>query len=208
MEDTLDVYKRPYDPGHPLVCLDEVNTQLLADISPLLPVEPGQPRRQDDEYEREGVCNVFVAYEPRACKRVAQVRWTRTKRDWAEFMREVLDQHYPTADKVVLVMDNLNTHSPASFYEVFPAALAHRLARKLEIHYTPKHGSWWNMAEIELSVLGRQCLSRRLGSFAEAERQVQAWETHRNQDQAKVDWRFTTPDARIKLKRLYPSQED
>jgi DDE superfamily endonuclease len=208
MEDTLDVYKRPYDPSHPQVCMDEVNTQLLSDISPPLPVEPGQPRRQDYEYEREGVCNVFIAYEPLVGRRVAQVRAQRTRRDWAEFMREVLDQHYPEAEKVVLVMDNLNTHSCASFYEAFPPAEAHRLARKLEIHYTPKHGSWLNMAEIELSVLSRQCLSRRLGGFTEAQRQVQAWETHRNQAQAKVDWRFTTPDARIKLKRLYPSQED
>jgi hypothetical protein len=139
---------------------------------------------------------------------VARVPAQRTKRDWAEFMREVLDQHDPAAEKVVLGLDNLNTHSPASFYEVFPPAEAHRLARKLEIHYTPKHGSWLNRAEIDLSVLSRQGLSRRLGSCAEAQRQVQAWETHRNPDQAKVDWRFTTPDARIKLKRLYPSQED
>lgn len=136
MEDTLDVYKRPYDPSHPQVCMDEVNTQLLSDISPPLPVEPGQPRRQDYEYEREGVCNVFVAYEPLAGHRVTQVRAHRTRRDWAEFMREVLDHHYPEADKVVLVMDNLTTHGPASFYEAFPPAEAHRLARKLEIHYT------------------------------------------------------------------------
>ena len=208
MEDTLDVYTRAYDPTCPLVCMDEVNTQLLSDISLPLPIEPGQPRRQDDAYEREGGCNVLVTYEPLAGQRVARVRAQRTRRDWAEFMREVLDHPYPTADKVVLVLDNLNTHSPASFYEAFPPAEAHRLARKLEIHYTPKHGSWLNMAAIELSVLSRPCLSRRLGSFAEAERQVQAWETHRNQGQAKVDWRFTTPDARIKLKRLYPSQED
>jgi hypothetical protein len=170
-------------------------------------VEPGQPPRQDYEYEREGVCNVFVAYEPLAGSRFARVREQRTKRDWAEFLREVLDQHYPTAEKVVLVMDNLNTHSPASFYEVFPPAEAWRLARKLEIHYTPKHGSWLNLAEIELSGLSRQCLSRRLGSFEEATRQVEAWQNHRNQDQAKVNWRFTTDDARIKLKRLYPSQD-
>jgi transposase len=208
MEEILDVYKRPYEPSHPLVCMDEVNTQLLADVRLPLPVEPGQPERQDYEYEREGVCNIFVAYEPLAGKRLAQVRVQRTKRDWAEFMREVLDEHYPTAEKVVLVMDNLNTHSPASFYEVFPPAEAHRLARKLEIHYTPKHGSWLNMAEIELSVLSRQCLSRRLGSFEEARRQVEAWQHHRNHDLAKVNWRFTTEDARIKLKRLYPSQED
>lgn len=176
-----------------------MNTQLLAEVCPPLPVEPGQPRRQDDEYEREGVCNVFLAYEPLGGRRVTQVRAQRTRRDWAEFMREVLDQHYPEAEKVVLVMDHLNTHSPASFYEAFPPAEAHRLARKLEIHYTPKHGSWLNMVEIELSVLSRQCLSRRLGDFAEAERQVQAWETQRNQDQTKVDWRFTTPDACFKL---------
>ena len=208
MEDVLDVYTQPYDPKRPLICMDEVNSQLLADVRPPLPVEPGQPRREDYEYEREGVFNVFVASEPLVGWRKAMVRAQRTRRDWAYFMKEVLDQQYPEADKVVLVMDNLNTHGPASFYEVFPPNEAHRLARKLEIHSTPKHGSWVNMAEIELSVLSRQCLSRRMGSFAEAERQVQAWETHRNQDQAKVDWRFTTPDARIKLKRLYPSQED
>jgi hypothetical protein len=165
MEDTLDAYTRPYDPKRPLVCMDEVNTQLLADISPPLSVEPGQPRRQDYEYEREGVCNVFLAYEPLAGRRVARVRAQRTRRDWAEFMREVLDQYYPEAEKVVLVMDNLNTHSPASFYEVFPPAEAYRLARKLEIPYTPKHGRWLNMAEIDLSVLSRQCLSRRRGAL-------------------------------------------
>jgi transposase len=207
MEEVLDVYKRPIDASQPLVCMDEVNTQLLKEVRTPLPVEPGQPARHDYEYEREGVCNVFVAYEPLAGTRFAQVRQHRTKRDWAEFMREILDEHYPTADTVVLVMDNLNTHSPASFYEVFPPAEARRLARKLEIHYTPKHGSWLNMAEIELSVLSRQCLSQRLSSLEEATRQVEAWQAHRNQAQAKVNWRFTTDDARIKLKRLYPSQD-
>jgi hypothetical protein len=207
MEEVLDVYKRSYDATHPLICMDEVNTQLLKEVRTPLPVEPRQPARQDYEYEREGVCNVFVAYEPLCGTRVAQVRMQRTRRDWAEFMREVLDQHYPTAEKVVLVMDNLKTHSCASFYEVFPPAEARRLGRKLEIHSTPKHGSWLNMAEIELSVLSRQCLSRRLSSLEEATRQVEAWQNHRNQDQAKVNWRFTTEDARIKLKRLYPSQD-
>lgn len=207
MEEVLDVYKRPVDASHPLLCMDEVNTQLLKEVRPPLPVEPGQSARQDYEYEREGVCNVFVAYEPLAGTRFTQVRLHRTKRDWAEFMKEVLDQRYPSAEKVVLVMDNLNTHSPASFYEVFPPAEARRLARKLEIHYTPKHGSWLNMAEIELSVLSRQCLSQRLSSLEEATRQVEAWQTHRNWDQATVNWRFTTEDARIKLKRLYPSQD-
>ena len=207
MEEVLDVYKRPVDATHPLICMDEVNTQLLKEVRLPLSVEPGRPLRQDYEYEREGVCNVFVAYAPLAGTRFAQVRVQRTKRDWAEFMKEVLDQQYSTAEKVVLVMDNLNTHSPASFYEVFPPAEARRLARKLEIHYTPKHGSWLNMAEIVLSVLSRPCLSQRLSSLEEATCQVEAWQNHRNQDQAKVNWRFTTADARIKLKRLYPSQD-
>lgn len=170
-------------------------------------MQPGQPQREDYEYERLGCCSIFVASEPLAGKRVMQVRERRTKADWAYFMREVLDEHYPRAEKVMLIMDNLNTHHPASFYEVFPPEEAGRLRNKLEIHYTPKHGSWLNMAELELSVLARQALEDRLASQHEVQERVAAWQARRNQQCLGVQWRFTTADARIKLKHLYPSFE-
>jgi hypothetical protein len=207
MEEVLSVYQRPYDERFPQVCLDELSKQLLKDKREPLPVRPGEVEKQDDEYEREGVCNVFVACEPLAGKRVAKTTRRRTKVDWAEFVRELIEVHYPQAEKIVLVQDNLNTHSPASFYEAFAPEEAWRLAQKLEIHYTPRHGSWLNMAEIELSVLARQCLGERIESIEEVRKQVQAWQDERNRAQVGVNWRFTTTDARIKLKRLYPSFE-
>lgn len=207
MEEVLSVYQRPYDERFPQVCLDELSKQLLKDPREPLPVRPGEVEKQDYEYEREGVCNVFVACEPLAGKRVTKTTQRRTKVDWAEFVRELIEVHYPQAEKIVLVQDNLNTHLPASFYEAFPPEEAWRLAQRLEIHYTPKHGSWLNMAEIELSVLARQCLSERISSIEEVRKQVQAWQDERNRAQVGVNWRFTTADARIKLKRLYPSIE-
>lgn len=205
MEDVLDVYTRPYDARFPQVCLDEGSKQLLAETREPLPMKPGEPKREDAEYKREGTCSLFLACEPLSGKRVVQVRERRTKADWAAFVRELIEVHYPQAEKIVLVLDNLNTHTPASFYEVFPPAEAWRLSQKLEVHYTPKHGSWLNMAEIELSVLARQCLNRRLATLEELAQEVQAWQEERNQAQATIHWRFTAKDARIKLKRLYPS---
>jgi transposase len=207
MEDVLSVYVRAYDPRYPQVCMDEVCKQLLSDTRLPLPMGPGHPERPDYEYERHGVCNIFLACEPLAGKRYTQVTARRTKVDWARFMRELIDVHYPHAEKIVLVMDNLNTHTPAALYEVFPPAEARRLVEKLEIHYTPKHGSWLNMAEIELSVLSQHPLSQRIADLAELQRQVEAWQQRRNEKAITVDWRFTTDDARIKLKHLYPSIE-
>ena len=208
MEDVLAVYKRPYDPQQPQVCLDEASKQLLKDKRGRLSMRPGDPEYYDSEYEREGVCNIFVASEPLAGQRYLQVREQRTKKDFAEFVRELIDVHYPQAEKIVLVMDNLNTHSPASFYEAFEPSEAWRLSQKLEIHYTPTHGSWLNMAEIELSVLARQCLAERMPSMQVVQEQVGAWQQQRNQAQATINWRFTAEDARIKLKRLYPSLKE
>ncbi len=208
MEDVLAVYRRPYDPQRPQVCLDEASKQLLKDKRERLPMRPGDPEYYDSEYEREGVCNIFVASEPLAGQRYLQVREQRTKKDFAEFVRELIDVHYPHAEKIVLIMDNLNTHSPASFYEAFAPAEAWRLAQKLEIHYTLTHGSWLNMAEIELSVLARQCLAERMPSIQVVQEQVSAWQQQRNHAQATINWRFTAEDARIKLKRLYPSLKE
>lgn len=208
MEDVLEVYTRPYNPLRPQVCMDEANTQLLADTREALPMEPGKPEREDYEYERNGVCNVFLACEPLAGKRFIMVAAQRTKQEWAQFIRQLAEVHYPHAEKIVLVMDNLNTHTLAALYEVFPVAEARRLCRRFEVHYTPKHGSWLNMAEIELSILGRQCLSQRLASLDIAQQQIAAWTTRRNQQQSTIDWRFTAEDASIKLKHLYPSIQD
>lgn len=207
MEDVLAVYKRPYDPRRPQVCLDEASKQRLKDKRERLPMRPGEPEKYDSEYEREGVCNIFVASEPLLGQRFLQVRERRTKKDWAEFVRELIDVQYPQAERIVLVMDNLKTHSPASFSEACEPEEAWRLSQKLEIHYTPTHGSWLNMAEIELSVLSRQCLADRMASIHDVQEQVEAWQHQRNQAQATINWRFTTADARIKLKRLYPSLE-
>jgi DDE superfamily endonuclease len=205
MEDVLEVYTRPYDPRRPQVCLDETSRQLLAEVNPPLPLAPGRPARQDYEYERRGVCNLFMMTEPLRNWRDVTVSARRTRIDWAHCVKELLEVHYPDADRVVLVQDNLNTHTPASLYEAFPPEEAKRLADRLEIHHTPKHGSWLNMAEIELSVLAEQCLDRRLADQATLEREVAAWRAARNADGRGVDWRFTTEDARIKLKHLYPT---
>jgi len=199
------VYQRPGDPKRPLVCMDEISKQLLADSRPPLPLEPGKPERYDHEYVRHGTANLFLFFAPLLAWRHTKVTEHRARIDWAEAMREVIDVHFPEAETIVLVMDNLNTHGPASFYEAFEPAEARRLASKLEIHYTPKHGSWLNMAEIELAVLDRQCLDRRLPQRELVEEEATAWEVERNARQITVDWRFTTADARIKLKRLYPS---
>ena len=208
MEDVLDVYTRPYDPRQPQVCLDETSRQLLAEVREPLPLAPGQPARHDAEYEREGVVNLFVVCEPLRGWRDVRVSDQRTRIDWAHCVKDLVDVHYPEAEKLVLVMDNLNTHTPASLYEAFPPAEAKRIADKLEIHYTPKHGSWLNMAEIELSALERQCLDRRLADRPTMAREVAAWVDRRNAAAVTVDWRFTTDDARIKLKRLYPASHD
>jgi len=204
MEDVLDVYARPYDPKRPLVCMDESNKQLLDNIREPLPMTPGQPARIDHEYQRQGVANLFMFFEPLAGQRHIRVTDRRTRRDWAIAMRELADVWYPNAETIVVVLDNLNTHNPASFYEAFPPEEAHRLTHRFEFHYTPKHGSWLNMAEIELSVLARQCLNRRIPDQSMLRSEVAAWEQERNGKVVKVDWQFRTADARIKLKHLYP----
>ncbi len=204
MEDMLDVYTRPLDPQRPLICLDEASTQLLDDVAPPLALAPDRPAREDYEYKRYGTTSLFLCYAPLLGQRYVTASERRTKIDFAGVIRELLEVRYPAAEKVVLVLDNLNTHTPASLYEAFPPAEAKRLADRLEIHYTPKHGSWLNMAEIELSVLARQGLGQRLPDLADLRREVRAWEAARNAAGQAIDWRFTTADARIKLKRLYP----
>lgn len=204
MEDVLDVYARPYDTNHPLICMDETNKQLLDDTREPLPMTPGQPVRIDHEYQREGVANLFMFLEPLTGQRHVRVTDRRTRRDWAIAMRELADVCYPNAETIVVVLDNLNTHNAASFYEAFPPEEARRLAHRFEFHHTPKHGSWLNMAEIELSVLGRQCLNRRIPDKSALTSEVAAWEQERNHKVVKVDWQFRTADARIKLKHLYP----
>jgi transposase len=205
MEDVLAVYTRPYDPRFPQLCLDETSRQVLDDVRAPLPVAPGQPRREDYEYVRQGVCNLFAVCEPLRGWRHVAVTDRRTMREWAHCIHELVEVHYPDAERLVLVLDNLNIHVPAALYVTFPPAQARRLVEKLELHYTPKHGSWLNMAEIELSALSRQCLGRRFPSRAALEQEVAAWQTARNAEQVTVDWRFTTANARIKLKHLYPS---
>jgi hypothetical protein len=204
MEDVLDVYHRPYDPRFPQICMDEGSKQLLDEVREPIPMTSGKPKREDYEYEREGIFNIFGACEPLTGKYFFKVTSSRTKEDWAYFMRDLIDVQYKDAEKLILVTDNLNTHGPGSFYKVFPASEARRLAQKLEIHYTPKHGSWLNMAEIMLSILARQCLSTRIASIEEVREKVMAWQKERNQANVTINWRFTTDDARIKLKRLYP----
>ena len=207
MEDVLDVYKRPYDPKRPQVCFDERPKQLVAELRKPIPAGVGRPARYDYEYKRNGVANIFMMFEPLAGKRYVKITQRRTKIDWALCMRWLVDEIYPQAQQIVLVMDNLNTHSKASLYEAFEPAEAKRIADKLQIHSTPKHGSWLNMAEIEMSVLSRQCLAERMGDMEHLEREALAWEHKRNSKEAKAGWRFTTEDARIKLKKLYPSIE-
>ena len=208
MEDVLGVYTRPYDPARPVVCLDETSRQVLADVRPPLPIAAGVPRRDDPEYVRHGVANLFLVCEPLRGWREVIVSDRRTRLDWAAGVKALADTHYPAAERIVLVMDNLNIHSPASLYEAFPPAEAKRLADRLEIHHTPKHGSWLNMAEIELGILQRQCLDRRLGDQATLASEVAAWVAARNAADRRIDWRFTAADARITLKRLYPAHEE
>jgi len=208
MEDVLEVYTRPYDSRRPLVCLDETSKQLLRDTRAGRPPAPGRPSRVDYEYEREGVMNLFLCCEPLAGQRWVEVTARRTRRDWAQQIQQLVDVRYPDAERIVLILDNLNTHTPGALYDVFAPTEAKRLADKLEIHYTPKHGSWLNIAEIELSVLSRQCLDRRVPDAATLAREVAAWQERRNAVTCTVDWRFTTADARIKLKRLYPSLQE
>lgn len=204
MENVLEVYKRPYHAECPVVCLDETNRQLIAASRTSIPAKPGRVKRTDYEYRRNGVVNVFMMFEPLKARRHVKVTDRRTRRDFAECIRDLVDVHYPKADRIVLVMDNLNTHSEGSLYEAFTPSEARRLAEKLEIHYTPKHGSWLNMAEIEIGILSRQCLSQYLPEKTTMQSEVLAWEQQRNEAEATVDWQFTAADARVKLKRLYP----
>ena len=205
MEDVLEVYHLPYNSDYPVVCMDESSKQLIGEVREPIPGKPGQVKKVDDEYVRYGVAEIFMEVEPLAGKRHVAVTERRTRKDWAMQIKGMLDKRYPDALKIRLVMDNLNTHGIASLYETFPAKEARRLAERLDIHYTPKHGSWLNMAEIELSVLKGQCLDRRIPDMATMQAEVLAWETDRNNRTKKIDWQFTTSDARIKLKRLYPN---
>lgn len=204
MEEVLTVYTQPYDPQRPVVCVDETSKQLIEEVRRPIPMEPGQPERFDTEYKRNGVQNIFMAFEPLAGKRLVEVTDQRTCVDFARYVKELVDNHYPTAKTIVLVIDNLNTHTKASLYQAFQPEEAKRIADKLEIHYTPKHGSWLNMAEIEFSHLSRQCLDRRIESKEFLKSETKAWMDERNNRKAAMDWRFTVEDARIKLKRLYP----
>ena len=206
MEDVLAVYSRPYNPKRPVVCMDEKLYQLLSEVREPIPMTSGKIKKADNEYKREGVCSIFIFTEPLAGWRYAEALKRRTKIDWANRIKWVLDHQYPDVEKVVLVMDNLNTHVTSSLYAAFPPEEAFRLAQRLEIHYTPKHGSWLNIAEIELSALATQCLGgRRIPSIETLNKEVSAWEHKRNDGQKGVDWHFTTADARTKLKRLYPA---
>ena len=205
MEDVLDVYKRPYDPVRPLVCLDETSKQLVAETRTPEPMRPGQPARYDYQYKRNGTANIFMLFAPLEGWRQAEVTERRTAVDYAKILRHLADIHFPNAEKIVLVQDNLNTHTPASLYEAFEPVEARRIVERFEWHYTPKHGSWLNLAESELAVLSGQCLARRIADAATLASELAAWRTHRNTHNAKANWRFTTADARVKLKSLYPS---
>jgi hypothetical protein len=207
MEDVLEVYTRPYDPRRPLICLDDVSKQLVGETRCPRPMRPGRPARYDYEYERRGTANLFFWCEPLRGRRHVTVTERRTKVDWAHVIRDLVDVQYPDAERIVLVQDNLNTHTPAALYEAFPPAEARRLVERLEVHYTPKHGSWLNIAEMELSTMSGQCLNRRISNRETLEREVAAWEAERNALGGPVNWRFTTEDARVKLKRLYPSHD-
>lgn len=204
MEMVLDVYKRPLDPRYPVVCMDESPKQLIGETKIPIPASPGQPAKHDYEYKRNGVCNIFIACEPLAGKRMVTVTERKTKQDWSCFIEKIAEQ-YESAEKITLVMDNLNTHSPGALYETFPPEKAKALWNRFEFVYTPKHGSWLNMAEIELNVLTGQCLNRRIDKIEIVRKEVRAWQKSRNNKNAKVNWQFTTDDARIKLTRLYPT---
>jgi hypothetical protein len=217
MEEVLDIYQQPYDVNRPVVCVDESSKQLTKEVRQALPAmpkvvfentdkesKPGQIERYDTEYERNGTASIFMAFEPLQGMRFTSVTEQRTKKDWAEFIKDLVDKHYGKAEKIILIMDNLNTHHKSSLYEAFEPSEAKRIADKLEIHYTPKHGSWLNMAEIELSHLSRQCLDRRIGDRALMATEVKAWNDARNEKKNIANWQFTTADARIKLRKLYP----
>lgn len=204
-EDVLDVYARPYDADHPVVCVDEGGKQLIGDIREPLPVRPASPAKQDCEYQRQGMANLFLAVQPLGGIRHVEATERKTAVDFARFLRRVSEEWYADAERIVLVCDNLNTHTPACLYEAFEPAEARRLVERFEWHHTPKHGSWLNVAECELSVLARQCLDRRIPDIATLPQEVAAWERDRNAAVVKVDWQFTTADARVKLKKLYPT---
>ena len=205
MEDVLEIYQRPEDATNPVVCVDETSKQHIKETRQPLPIVEGSPRRYDYEYQRNGVSNMFMIFAPLHGFRQVEVTDRRTSIDFAHICRDLVDIHFPDAQKITLVCDNLNTHTPASLYKAFQPEQARRIAEKLQFHYTPKHGSWLNMAEIELSVLTRECLSRRIADQETLKQEIQAWQTRRNEQRASISWRFTTDDARIKLKRLYPS---
>jgi hypothetical protein len=205
MEDVLEVYQRPQDPTYPVVCVDETSKQLIAETRVPIPAKPGRPARHDYEYERNGTANLFMMFAPLEGWRRVKVTDRHTALDYAQVLKELSDTHFPKATKIILVQDNLNIHKPASLYEAFPAAEARRLVERFEWHYTPKHGSWLDMAESELSVLSRQCLDRRIANKQTLIEEVAAWQDSRNKHHAKADWQFTTADARVKLKRLYPT---
>jgi hypothetical protein len=207
MEDILELYRRPYDERFPLLCMDEQPVQLLKETHMPLPARPGQPGRYDHHYERAGTANIFLFAEPLGHWRAARVRQQRTAVDWAREVRALLEHDYPQAQKVILVCDNLNTHTVGSFYEAFPPAVARALVERVEIHHTPKHGSWLNVAECELSVLSRHCLRNRTGTITELLHKVEPWYQGRNASECTVDWQFTTQDARIRLRRLYPQYQ-
>jgi len=204
MEKVLDIYKRPYDPCRPVVCMDESPKQLIGEARVPIPASMGQPARHDFEYVRHGVCNIFLACEPLSGKRMVTITERKTKRDWAIFLEEIAE-HYKETEKITLVMDNLNTHEPGALYESFPPEKAKALWDRFEFVYTPKHGSWLNMAEIELNVLTGQCLNRRIDDIEIVRKEASAWQEHRNNKNAKVNWQFTNDNARIKLLRLYPT---
>ena len=204
MEDVLEVYAMPYDEEIPLICMDEQPFQFLDETREPIPMRPGSARKEDYEYVRKGTCSIFIFTEPLVGWRHVHATARRTKRDWAKQIQELLEVHYPHAKRIRLVMDNLNTHAISSLYETFPPEVALRLAKRLEIHYTPKHGSWLNIAEIELNVMTKQCLGRRIPDLASLQSQLSPWEHHRNASSRSVDWQFHTVDARDKLKSLYP----
>lgn len=204
MEDVLSVYARPYDPARPVVCLDEAAKQLLGEVREPLPAKPGQVRREDNEYVRGGTCALFMTFEPLAGVRQVKVTERRTALDFAQVVKQLVEETYQNAERVVLVLDNLNTHGAHSLYDAFEPGVAKRIADRIEWHFTPRHGSWLNMAELELSVLARQCLRERMESQENLAEQVAAWQDRRNGAKARVDWQFTCDDARVKLKRLYP----
>ena len=204
MEDVLDVYERPFDEKHPVVCMDEKPYQLLGEARASWAMRPGDNKKVDSEYVRNGTCSIFAFVEPLGGRHRVCAKEHRTAIDWAHEIKFLVDEMHPDAERITLVMDNLNTHVPGSLYKAFPPGEAHRIRKRLDIHYTPKHGSWLNIAEIELNVLTRQCLNRRIDSIDWLREELSAWEQRRNQEAAKVDWQFRTPDARTKLISLYP----